>query len=89
MATRLFYYVMLLSMGVFFWGCTSGTGSGASGSNEEQLIVFLVRHADTWLWDTAIPLRPWWRYWVVIPGLLLKKKMNTIDCIFLPSLRVK
>jgi len=33
-------------MGVFFWGCTSGTGSGESGSNKEQLIVFLVRHAE-------------------------------------------
>ena len=46
MATRIFNNVILLSLGIFLWGCTSGTGNGESGSNEEQLLVFLVRHAE-------------------------------------------
>ncbi len=46
MITRKLINVILLSMGIYLWGCNSGTGSGESGSNEEQLIVFLVRHAE-------------------------------------------
>ena len=46
MITRKLFSVLFLSMGLFLWGCTSGTGSGESGSNDEQLIVFLVRHAE-------------------------------------------
>jgi phosphohistidine phosphatase SixA len=46
MIARKWFNVIFLSMGIFVWGCTSGTGSGDSGSNEDQLIVFLVRHAE-------------------------------------------
>ncbi len=46
MIARKWFNVIFLSMGIFLWGCTSGTGSGDSGSNEDQLIVFLVRHAE-------------------------------------------
>jgi len=46
MIARKMINVILLSMAVFLWGCTSGTGSGESGSKEKQLIVFLVRHAE-------------------------------------------
>ena len=37
---------MILSIGAFLWGCTPSTGNGASDRNKEQLIVFLVRHAE-------------------------------------------
>jgi probable phosphoglycerate mutase len=46
MIARKWFNVIFLSMGIFVWGCTSGTGSGDSGSKEDQLIVILVRHAE-------------------------------------------
>jgi len=38
MVARIWFKVMVLSMGVFLLGCTS--------TSEEQLVVFLVRHAE-------------------------------------------
>jgi probable phosphoglycerate mutase len=46
MIARKWFNVIFLSLGVLLWGCTSGTGNGESGSNEEHVIVFLVRHAE-------------------------------------------
>jgi len=46
MLTRLFYSVMVLSMAVFFWGCTPVSDSGESGNKGDLLVVFLVRHAE-------------------------------------------
>ena len=38
MATRVWLKIMILSMGVFLWGCTP--------TSDQQLVVFLVRHAE-------------------------------------------
>ncbi len=46
MLTRLFYSVMVLSMAVFFWGCTPVSDNGESGNKGDLLVVFLVRHAE-------------------------------------------
>jgi len=46
MIAKKWFNIMILSMGVLLWGCTPTTESGESGSTEEQLVVFLVRHAE-------------------------------------------
>jgi len=46
MKARLFYHVLVLSLGLFLSGCSSSVGDGESGNKEEQLVIFLVRHAE-------------------------------------------
>jgi phosphohistidine phosphatase SixA len=37
---------MLLSMGVFLWGCTPASNNGSPDNEGDLLLVFLVRHAE-------------------------------------------
>jgi phosphohistidine phosphatase SixA len=37
---------MVLSMGLFLWGCTYASDRGTSGNEGDPLLVFLVRHAE-------------------------------------------
>ncbi len=46
MITGKWFNVMILSMAVLLWGCTPTTESEESGSTKEQLVLFLVRHAE-------------------------------------------
>ena len=46
MKARIWYKVLVLSMGVFLWGCTSAPDREKPANENDKLIVFLVRHAE-------------------------------------------
>lgn len=46
MIARKWFNVMLLSLGVFLWGCTPASNNDSAGNEGDELLVFLVRHAE-------------------------------------------
>ena len=46
MLARKCFNVMLLSMGMFLWGCSPASDNGSPGNEGDHLVVFLVRHAE-------------------------------------------
>ena len=46
MIARKWFNVMLLTLVVFLWGCTPASNNDSAGNEGDQVVVFLVRHAE-------------------------------------------